>query len=430
VGLSGNVFHDANALTDSTVNTTGSVTTIPAGLYVSLIDSTGAVVATVAVNADGSYDFGNVTPGTYSVVLHQTAAGSATPSLPAGWNNTGEHLGANAGSDGMVNGILPNIVVTTTDVTNANFGVQQPPVADPKDYLIDQPVTDAIISLNGSHVSTGTGTTSPDQLTGTDPEDGTLNGSGKDRTAVITTLPDNGELYYNGVLVTAGQVIPNYNPDSLAIKLTGTGYTSTTFEYAYLDQAGEQSPPAPYTIRWDKPLPVTLVSFTATARENTAELNWVTAEETNAERFEVQRSIDGKAWKAIGSIQAQGESKVRKTYTFADSKPEAGENLYRLRMVDRDGTFTFSTIQSVRFESKLESSIYPNPVSNELMLKVTSRKQVKTIRIDNLAGLQVYSSGPVDSGKIDVSKLDAGVYVLRITHTDGSVHTHKFVHIK
>ncbi|SEJ37892.1 Por secretion system C-terminal sorting domain-containing protein [Dyadobacter sp. SG02] len=429
VQLSGNVFHDANALTDSTVNTT-SPAAIPAGLYASLVDSTGAVIATVPIQADGSYDFGNVTPGTYSVVLHQTAAGSTTPALPTGWNNTGEHLGTNAGSDGTVNGILPNIVVTTTDVTDANFGVQQPPVADPKDYLIDQPVTDAIIPLNGTHTSTGAGTSSPAQLTGTDPEDGTLDGSGRDRTVVITTLPDNGELYYNGVLVTAGQVIPNYNPDSLAIKLTGTGYTSIEFEYAYLDEAGEQSPPVTYTIRWEKPLPVTLVSFTATARENAAELNWATSEETNSDRFEIQRSIDGKAWKQVGSVKAEGESKVRKTYSFVDRQPEIGDNLFRLKMVDADGTFAFSAIRSVRFESKLESSIYPNPVSNELTLKVTSWKQVKAIRIDNLAGLQVYSSGPVDSGKVDVSKLDAGVYILRLTHTDGSVHTHKFVHIK
>ncbi|SDF65737.1 Por secretion system C-terminal sorting domain-containing protein, partial [Dyadobacter soli] len=422
-------FHDANALTDNTVNTTSAIA-IPGGLFVTLVDNAGNPVATVPVNADGSYDFGNVEPGTYSVVLHQTAAGSTVPSLPTGWNNTGEHLGANAGSDGTVNGILPNITVTTTDVTNANFGVQQPPVADPKNYLIDQPTVDVIIPLNGSHVSTGAGTTTPDQLTGTDPEDGALNGDDKDRTVVITTLPNNGELYYNGILVTPGQVIPNYNPDSLAIKLTGTGYTSTTFEYAYVDEAGEQSPPAPYTIRWENPLPVTLVSFTVTARENVAELNWVTSEETNSDRFEVQRSLDGKAWKAIGSVKAQGESKVRKTYAYVDHQPEVGVSVYRLKMVDADSSFAFSAIRSVRFESKLESSIYPNPVSNELTLKVTSWKQVKAIRIDNLAGLQVYSSGPVEAGKVDVSKLDSGVYVLRITHTDGSVHTHKFVHIK
>lgn len=429
VSLSGNVFHDANALTDSTVNTTSPIA-IPTGLYASLLDSTGAVIATVPVQADGSYDFGNVVPGDYSVVLHQTPGGSATPSLPAGWLNTGENLGTAAGNDGSVNGILTGITVTTTDVTNANFGVQMPPVADPKAYLIDQPGVDQIIALDGSHVSTGTGTTSPDQLTGNDPEDGTLTGSGKDRTVVITTLPDNGELYYNGVLVTQGQVIPNYDPVLMTIKLIGSGYTSITFEYAYVDKAGEQSPPAPYTISWQKPLPVTLVSFTAGARENTAELNWVTSEETNSDHFEIQRSNDGKVWKALGNVAAEGESKERKSYTFVDQKPEAGENLYRLKMVDLDGTSALSAIRSLRFESKLESSIYPNPVSNELTLKVTSWKQVKTIRIDNLAGLQVYSSGPVQSGNLDVSKLDEGVYILRITHTDGSVHTHKFVHIK
>jgi hypothetical protein len=430
VSLSGNVFHDANALTDSTVNTTSAIA-IPTGLYASLLDSTGAVIATVPVQANGSYDFGNVAPGDYSVVLHQTAAGSATPSLPAGWLNTGENLGTAAGNDGTVNGILTGITVTTTDVTNANFGVQQPPVADPKEYVIDQPTPDAVITLNGTHVSTGTGTTSPSQLTGTDPEDGTLNGSGKDRTVVITTLPDNGELYYNDTLVTAGQVIPNYDPALMAIKLTGTGYTSTTFEYAYVDDAGQQSPPAPYTVSWGAPLPVTLMSFTATARENAAELKWVTSEETNSDRFEIQRSIDGKVWKTIGSLQAQGESKVRKTYAFVDHQPEVdANNLFRLKMIDLDGTFAFSAVRSVRFESKLESSIYPNPVNNELTLKVTSWKQVKAIRIDNLAGMSVYNSGPVESGKVDVSKLDSGIYILRITHTDESVHTHKFVHIK
>jgi hypothetical protein len=362
--------------------------------------------------------------------LHQTAAGSATPSLPAGWLNTGENLGTAAGNDGTVNGILTGITVTTTDVTNANFGVQQPPVADPKEYVIDQPAPDVIIPLNGTHVSTGTGTTSPSQLTGTDPEDGTLNGNGKDRTVVIITLPNHGELYYNETLVTAGQVIPNYDPALMAIKLTGTGYTSTTFEYAYVDEAGKQSPPAPYTIRWENPLPVTLVSFTATARENAAELKWATSEETNSDRFEIQRSIDGKVWKVVGSLQARGESKVRKTYAFVDHQPEVGVSFYRLKMIDRDSSCAFSSVRSVRFDSKLESSIYPNPVINELTLKVTSWKQVQAIRIDNLAGIQVYNSGPVESGKVDVSKLDAGIYILRITHTDGSVHTHKFVHIK
>ncbi|KAA0993385.1 DUF7948 domain-containing protein [Dyadobacter aurulentus] len=432
VTLSGNVFHDGNGLKDVTVNASNAQS-LPAGLYVTLVNASGAAVETVAVEADGTYDFGAVAAGTYSIVLHQNASGSTTANLPTGWINTGENLGPGVGSDEAVNGILTNVTVAGLNVTNANFGIQQPPLADLKEYSIDQPAPNATIPLDGTHNSTGTGTSSPGGLTGTDQEDGSLNGSGRNRTVVITALPGTAELYYNGALVTQGQIISAYDPALMAIKLTGIGYTNVTFEYAYLDEAGEQSSPVPYTIRWEGALPVKLVSFEAVARENVVELNWVTSEESNSDRFEVQRSVDGKVWNAIGSVKAEGESTERKTYEFTDQQPQTGANganLYRLRMTDLDGTFAFSSIRSVRFGSKLESSVFPNPVTTVLNLKVTSWKQVKALRINNLSGISVYSSGPVESGTLDVFGLESGIYILNITHIDGSVHTHKFVHIK
>lgn len=438
-GLSGNVFHDGNGLKDVTVNNS-TAQALPSGLYVTLVNGSGAAVKTVAVGVDGTYDFGATPAGTYSIVLHQNAAGATVAGLPSGWINTGENLGAGVGSDEAVNGILTHVTVTGQNVTNANFGIQQPPLADLKDFQIDRPTPDATIALDGTHTSTGAGTSSPGGLTGTDQEDGSLNGSGKNRTVVITALPGTGELHYNGALVTQGQVIPAYDPALMTIKLTGTGYTNVTFDYAYLDEAGEQSPSASYTVRWEGALPVKLVSFLAVAREKVVELNWVTTEETNSDRFEVHRSIDGKAWEMLGSVKAEGESNVRKDYAFVDRQPEAayigghrpetGASLYRLKMIDGDSSFAFSSIRSVRFDSKLESSVYPNPVATVLNLKVTSWKQVKALRIDNLWGIRVYSSGPVASGSIDVSGLEAGIYILHITHTDGSVHTHKFVHIR
>ncbi|PSL22505.1 DUF7948 domain-containing protein [Dyadobacter jiangsuensis] len=430
-GVSGNVFHDGNGLKDVTVNAS-NVQALPAGLYVTLVNAGGSAVKTVAVGVDGTYDFGATPAGTYSIVLHQNAGGNTVAGLPSGWINTGENLGAGVGSDDAVNGILTNVVVAGQPVTNANFGIQQPPLADSKEYQIDRPAADATISLDGTHSSTGAGTSSPAGFTGNDQEDGTLNGSGKNRTVVITALPGTAELYYNGSLVTQGQVIRSYDPALMAIKLTGLGYTNVTFEYAFLDEAGEQSPSVPYTVRWEGALPVQLVSFLAVAGENVVELSWATTEEINSDRFEVQRSVDGKTWGMLGSVNAEGESKVRKTYTFTDRQPDAGANanLYRLKMIDRDESFAFSSIRSVRFDAKLESSIYPNPAATVLNLKVASWKQVKTVRIDNLSGYKVYSSGPIASGSIDVSGLEAGVYILHITHTDGSVHTHKFVHIR
>ncbi|MGN7888415.1 SBBP repeat-containing protein [Dyadobacter sp. 22481] len=428
VALRGNVFHDANALKDVTVNKTVP-TPIPT-LYVSLLDTIGTVLETVPVNADGSYDFGLTAAGTYNIALHQNLAGSATPNLPAGWMNTGENLGAGVGSDAGVNGILTTVTVRNVDVTDANFGIQQPPLAEPKIYIIDQPVVNQEIPLNSTLVSTGAGTSSPAQMTGTDPEDGILTGANKDKTVVIITLADRGELWYNGVLVKTGQVIPNYDPALMIFKATGLGYTNITYEYAYKDQAGVQSPPTTYKISWGKPLPVTLVRFEAKAVEHAAQLSWTTTAESNSDRFEVERSLNGKKWEKIGTVNAQGESAATVDYSFRDLTPAGSDNYYRLKMIDRDLTFTYSGIRSVSFEVAFETSIFPNPAADKVNLKVTDWKKVASVKINNLAGVNVYQSGRITSEVIDVKSLPQGTYILVVTHVDGSFYSHKLVHIK
>lgn len=425
VALSGNVYHDANALVDVTVNSTATAP-IPA-LYVSLIDSMGAVLNTIPVNPDGSYDFGLVNPATYSIALHQNAAGSTAPSLPAGWMNTGENLGAGPGSDAAVSGILTGVIVRNQNVTNANFGIQQPPLAEPKIYVIDQPAIDQVITLNGTHVSTEPGTSSPAQMTGIDPEDGVLNGDGKNRTVVITTLADHGELWYNGVLVKTGQVIPNYDPVLMTIKMTGSNYTSIIYQYAYVDQAGAQSPPTTYQISWGKPLPVTFISFDAQAVEQTAVLTWATTDETNSDRFEVQRSFNGKKWETIGSVDAQGESAATVRYSFKDSKPAKGDNYYRLKMIDQDLTFTFSGIRSATFDGKLDLTVYPNP-AQEVISVNTDHSQVKIVSIFDKNGVKVHSG--IQARDINVKGLQDGTYVLTVTFHDGSSKSQKLVIVK
>jgi hypothetical protein len=190
-----------------------------------------------------------------------------------------------------------------------------------------------------------------------------------------------------------------------------------------VDEAGEQSPPAPYTIRWEKPLPVTLVSFTATARENAAELNWVTSEETNSERFEIQRSLDGKTWNAIGSVKAEGESKVRKTYNYVDHKAEIGNNLYRLKMIDIDGSFAFSSIRTVLIDGKELLMAYPNPASDRLMVR--NYQQVRQAVLHNASGVKVFGSQKLSDQGIDLTRLPQGLYTLTITLFNGTITTHK-----
>lgn len=130
VALSGNVLNDTNGLTDLIVNGTG---TNAGGLFASLVDSNGFVVASVPVGAGGAYSFAAVVPGSYTVRISTTQGveSSAAPAitLPAGWVSTGENIGVTAGNDGTVNGSLP-VTVAATPITNANFGIEQRPVAN------------------------------------------------------------------------------------------------------------------------------------------------------------------------------------------------------------------------------------------------------------------------------------------------------------
>lgn len=126
VNITGNVFADNT--NDNTVNGTGTSTASGVQLYVSLVNESGIVVSSVPVSAGGSYIFSNVVSQTnYSITLSTsqgiTGNNPPLPTLPAGWINTGENLGTAPGNDGNSNGILVNIVVGNTDITNANFGI-------------------------------------------------------------------------------------------------------------------------------------------------------------------------------------------------------------------------------------------------------------------------------------------------------------------
>ncbi|WP_192579182.1 T9SS type A sorting domain-containing protein [Dyadobacter aurulentus] len=174
------------------------------------------------------------------------------------------------------------------------------------------------------------------------------------------------------------------------------------------------------------PLPVTLIRFEAVKKEAIAVLTWTTSFETNADRFEIEHSENGKTWKQLGIVMAAGESTDDHTYSFDDSKPLKGENLYRLKMVDRDDTFAYSQIRSLVF-SDSEAEIYPNPVSvgKKLNLTIGDLGTVRSIQFFDSAGKMVLQS-PV-ARTIDTDRLIPGLYIMQITFLDGSVSTHRVV---
>jgi hypothetical protein len=171
------------------------------------------------------------------------------------------------------------------------------------------------------------------------------------------------------------------------------------------------------------PLPVTLISFTAVAEARTALLSWATTAETNSDRFELERSQNGKIWNKIGTVASSGESNVLLDYVYVDKAPLSGVNLYRLKMVDKDNTFAYSSIRQVTFEVRADIATYPNPVSDKLLVR--NFDQVKEVAVNSTSGRELFYDGKVSSQGIDVSKLPAGIYIVTLTLFDGTISTHK-----
>ncbi|GLU53999.1 Ig-like domain-containing protein [Dyadobacter frigoris] len=205
------------------------------------------------------------------------------------------------------------------------------------------------------------------------------------------------------------------------------GFVGTSaINYVVQDLNGEFSNQAAITVDVTaKPLPVTLAVFIVSKEARMAKLNWETTAETNSDHFEIQHSITGKKWSKIGEVVSEGESTMKKSYTFTDLNPANGGNLYRLKMIDKDAAFTYSRIQSVTFETGNDLSVYPNPVASELFIRDYSA--VTRILITDLMGRTVYQSGVPTTGTINVTTLPTGMYIMNTTWINGPVSSQKIV---
>lgn len=176
------------------------------------------------------------------------------------------------------------------------------------------------------------------------------------------------------------------------------------------------------------PLPVHLLNFAAIALNTEVAVKWSTANEINSDIFAIEKSLDGKIWFEIGSVEAAGHSNAVLNYTFTDVNPVAGIQYYRLKQLDIDGKFTYSSIAPVKFAEALQAqvNIFPQPANNELNVSVAGASEF-SIAITNINGQKVFESHS-DSNilNINLSNFDSGVYTLNIVSNNVATTT-KFI---
>lgn len=160
-------------------------------------------------------------------------------------------------------------------------------------------------------------------------------------------------------------------------------------------------------------LPVVFSSFSAESDGKANHLSWTAFETSNAERFEIERSVTGDRWETIARVSPQSMANARYRYT---DKPVAScmKLRYRIKAVDRAGNANFSQVAVVLCPAENSFMLYPNPAENELYI---SRQQIGTCRIYTLDGKELNPEKEKVSAekiRVNIAKLASGVYIIEV----------------
>ena len=158
-------------------------------------------------------------------------------------------------------------------------------------------------------------------------------------------------------------------------------------------------------------LPLELLNFSGQLVKDKVELEWITAFEQNVEKFEIERSADAIHFDPIATVPAKGNSSENIHYNFDDIEPLTGISYYRLKSSDRDASFTYSDMITIRNVVVVPPfHITPNPAVNTI--KVVAESAGKYILI-NESGL-IVKEVQLSAGNQEIAPgiLPSGTYYL------------------
>ena len=211
-----------------------------------------------------------------------------------------------------------------------------------------------------------------------------------------------------------------------------TGSLDDIFMYNRVLSGAEVS--AAYSNQNAVALPLHWLSFTGTASGTTTTLQWETAAAINNDYFDIEHSLDGLQFTAMGRVldkdvvrQAAGNA----TYRFSIPTPAGKAHYYRIKQVDTDGRFTFSKTLLLNVRSTSPAiSLQTNPVAGEPLLLNNAQEFIKRIDISAMDGRTV-KTVTVNSNSVIIrtgaADLPPGAYILKI---NGSNSEHSLSLIK
>lgn len=168
-------------------------------------------------------------------------------------------------------------------------------------------------------------------------------------------------------------------------------------------------------------MPLRLLNFTANNNNGQVLLRWKTTDEVNTQNFDIERSVDGRSFSTIGTVSAVNKN-GENNYSYNDLGNDLPLSYYRLKMVDIDGKFTYSSVVKLSTSAKKPViSLYPNPATDVLNVSLPASTEA-TLNFFNNKGEKVLTrSVRANSSQVSIRELRSGTYFVHIRQ-NGNLH--------
>ena len=207
-----------------------------------------------------------------------------------------------------------------------------------------------------------------------------------------------------------------------------TGIANQTYQLyvAATDNVGniqqKETTDISYTFN-DVALPVHLLSFNAVKENNRVKLLWTASDETNFSHYEVEKSSDGRSFTKIGTVNSKGGS-LTNNYQQYDEHPLLTSNYYRLKQVDKNGTFVYSRVVRIDFDKTFTLAVTPVPAHD--YITIDGAENFNKVQLVDMGGRIVKQFSKTPGNIFGIQDIKPGIYIIRLV-SDNTIETLKMV---
>ena len=175
-------------------------------------------------------------------------------------------------------------------------------------------------------------------------------------------------------------------------------------------------------------LPLTGLTLDVVLNGDMAIINWSTQSEANTNTFEVEESSDGVHFTHLTDVVAAGNSSICKKYRAVDPQLFEGYNYYRIKAIDMNGTYTYSSIKYILYKTNKANIVAaPNPFKDAI--RINNLKKAVNVYLMDVCGRVLLRKNVTNltTASLPANNLPTGMYYLKITQVDGTTEVIKMI---